>query len=272
MSELTDRSLMHLSPAAARLGHVFARPRTVAVGCVVALSALGWTYLGLVAADLPDAFAVLCRPVGGARNELLVLGMWCAMSLAMMLPSAGPMIFTYAEIADTAARKGEVIISPFILAAGYTIMWLGFSLVATAVHLSLSSATWPKADSPAAVLASGAVFIVAGLYQFSPLKQACLHQCQRPFPFFFTHWATTPAGVFRLGLMQGGYCLGCCWALMLVMLATGTMNVVWMAILGAVMTIEKMTATPRFAKAVGATLIAFGAVFMVSTLSGVWLD
>ena len=96
--------------------------------------------------------------------------------------------------------------------------------------------------APASGLFSGAIFIAAGVYQFTPLKHACLTQCQRPFPFFFAHWQTTASGVFRLGLTQGLYCLGCCWAMMLVMFAVGVMNVVWMAALGMVMTIEKIGA------------------------------
>ena len=107
-------------------------------------------------------------------------------------------------------------------------------------------------------LFSGAIFIGAGLYQFTSLKHACLTQCQRPFPFFFAHWQTTPRGVFRLGLQQGLYCLGCCWAMMLVMFAVGVMNVVWMAALGIVMTVEKMLSGPRFSQAVGVALIAIG--------------
>ena len=95
----------------------------------------------------------------------------------------------------------------------------------------------------AGALFSGALFVGAGLYQFSALKHACLTLCQRPFPFFFANWTTEPRGVFRLGLRQGLYCLGCCWAMMLVMFAVGAMNVVWMAALGIVMTVEKMTAT-----------------------------
>src|SRR5674536_190050 len=87
---------------------------------------------------------------------------------------------------------------------------------------------------------SGAIFIGAGVYQFSALKHACLTQCQSPFPFFFANWANTPRGVFRLGVKQGLYCLGCCWAMMLVMFAVGVMNVIWMAALGMVMTFEKI--------------------------------
>ena len=98
-------------------------------------------------------------------------------------------------------------------------------------------------------LFGGAIFLGAGLYQFSALKQACLTLCQRPFPFFFANWTTERSGVFRLGLRQGMLCLGCCWAMMLVMFAVGAMNVVWMAALGVLMTIEKLSTTARFSEA-----------------------
>jgi predicted metal-binding membrane protein len=119
------------------------------------------------------------------------------------------------------------------------------------------------------LLVSGAAFLAAGLYQFSRLKQACLAVCQRPFPFFFANWAVTRAGVFRLGLRQGLHCLGCCWALMLLMLATGMLNVVWMAMLGAIMTVEKMTTSPKFSRIVGLGLLAAGAACFVAFGIGV---
>ena len=111
-------------------------------------------------------------------------------------------------------------------------------------------------------LFSGAIFIAAGAYQFSALKHACLSQCQRPFPFLFANWATTPRGVFRLGIKQGLYCVGCCWAMMLVMFAVGVMNVIWMVALGIVMTIEKIGSGRRFSHAVGVGLIVAGVAFV----------
>jgi predicted metal-binding membrane protein len=186
------------------------------------------------------------------------------MTLAMMLPSTAPMILTYAEIADTAARKGEPIVSPFTLAAGYMLVWLGFAAAATILQFVFTrTALLDASTTPVSGLFSGALFITAGAYQFSTLKHACLTQCQRPFPFFFTHWASTPRGVFRLGLMQGLYCLGCCWAMMLLMFALGVMNVLWMAALGAVMTMEKIGTGKRFTHALGVMLIAAGVVFVL---------
>jgi len=276
MTEATGHELTHLSPAASRLGAVFARPKTLAVMCVVTLAALGWLTLGLLLSGMP-AFDALCRSLAvpngtwGAAGFALVALMWGAMTLAMMLPSAAPMILTYSEIADTAARKGEPIVSPFMIAAGYTAVWFGFALVATIVQLVLARAALLDAGMVSVSgLFSGAIFIAAGVYQFSELKHACLRQCQHPFPFFFAHWQTTPRGVFRLGVKQGLYCLGCCWAMMLVMFAVGVMNVLWMAALGMVMTIEKIGTGKRFTYAVGVALIAIGVVFVLSAFASHW--
>jgi predicted metal-binding membrane protein len=298
MAEAADRSLDFLSPAASRLGATFARPKRLAVLCVVALAGLGWFYLGLLIAHmggpaanlgpgmgaldlLPRAITLLCKPtfgialmpdnVWGPAGFALVALMWAAMTLAMMLPSAAPMILTYAEIADTAARKSQPVVSPFVLAAGYTAVWLGFAGFASIAQVALTRAALLDAGmASASGLFSGAILIAAGLYQFSALKHACLRQCQSPFPFFFANWQTTPRGVFRLGIRQGLFCLGCCWAMMAVMFSVGVMNVVWMAGLGIVMTIEKIGTGRRFTYAVGALAIVAGLVFIALALAAHW--
>lgn len=276
MTEAADRELTQLPPAAGRLGAAFARPKVLAAICVVALASLGWLALGLLFSGM-GAFEALCRPLAvsgtawGASGFAIVALMWGAMTLAMMLPSASPMILTYAEIADTAARKGERIVSPFMLAAGYTLVWLGFAAAATLAQFAFTrAALLDTGMASASGLFSGAIFIGAGVYQFSALKHACLTQCQNPFPFFFTNWATTPRGVFRLGVRQGLYCLGCCWAMMLVMFAVGLMNVIWMAALGVLMTFEKLGTGRRFTHSVGAALIAIGVAFVLAAFATHW--
>ena len=275
MSEATGHDLSHLPPAASRLGAAFARPKVLAAICVIGLAGLGWLALGLMVSGM-GAFEALCRPLAastawGASGFAIVALMWGAMTLAMMLPSAAPMILTYAEIADTAARKHERIVSPFLLTAGYTLVWLGFAALATLAQFVFTrAALLDTGMASASGLFSGAIFIGAGIYQFSALKHACLTQCQSPFPFFFANWATTARGVFRLGVKQGLYCLGCCWAMMLVMFSVGLMNVVWMAALGVLMTIEKIGAGRRFSHGVGAALIALGVAFVLSALAAHW--
>lgn len=266
-----QNSLDHLSAAETRLSTALARPKRIALGCIAALTALGWLALGLMSAGSADgswSFAALCRisSAGGFGELALSVPMWIAMTLVMMLPTAGPMILTYAEIADTAARKSEPVVSPLILTAGYMTVWFGFALVAATLQWVLASAGLLDGGS-ASMLLGGTIFLGAGLYQFSSLKQACLTLCQRPFPFFFSNWTTETRGVFRLGLRQGMTCLGCCWAMMLLMFAIGAMNVVWMAVLGVLMTIEKLSTTARFSEAVGFVFVAarFGMI-VVSVL------
>lgn len=263
----------------ARIAAVLSRPRFAALGCMVVLVAAGWAYL-LLAATLqapagPAGFLdAICRAtpagaVAGIEVAAIVGVMWVAMTLAMMLPTAGPMILTYAEIAETALRKGERIVSPYVLIAGYLAVWLAISILATSAQLGLMPlAAWPGATRLAGP-ASALLFLAAGLYQFSALKAACLHACQRPFSFFFLNWTDRPAGVFRLGLRQGLYCVGCCVAMMLLMFAAGTMNIVWMALLGLVMMIEKMTVGPFFSRALGIAFVAAGLALLAASVSDI---
>jgi predicted metal-binding membrane protein len=197
--------------------------------------------------------------------------MWCAMALAMMLPTAGPMIYTYAELAGTAARKGEAAVSPLVLAAGYIAVWFGAALGLASLQFAFSRlALLDPAMAPASPLFSGALFVAAGLYQFSPLKHACVTQCQHPLRFFFANWTAEPARVFVLGLRQGLYCLGCCWAMMLLMFAVGVMNVIWMVLLGTTMTIEKIGVTTRFSRALGVMFVLVGVVLIASVVAVQW--
>jgi len=279
MTETTGYQFTHLTPAEAGLGQIFARPKAIAAGCVIIIAGLGWFYLALLlAAPASSWFATvqaLCRTLPeGAWSfsaAAVTASMWSAMTLAMMLPSASPMILTYAEIAETAARKSERIVSPLVIAAGYASVWLVFSLLATVIQIVLTRAALLNTGiTSASGILAGAIFIGAGVYQFSALKHACLTHCQNPFPFFFTNWATTPGGVFRLGVEQGLYCLGCCWAMMMVMFAVGVMNVAWMAGLAAVMTIEKLLTGRRFAHGVGVALIVVGTGIAVSAFAAQW--
>jgi predicted metal-binding membrane protein len=126
------------------------------------------------------------------------------------------------------------------------------------------------AMATASPLFSGAVFVGAGAYQFSALKHACVTQCQHPFRFFFANWTAEAFGIFRLGLRQGLYCLGCCWAMMLLMFAVGVMNVIWMAALGAIMAIEKINTTARFSRALGTVFIMVGLAFIATSVVAHW--
>jgi predicted metal-binding membrane protein len=271
-------------PAAApmRQAGLATRPRLVAALAIMVLAAAGGIYLGLMVADAAEAgspggdlFAALCRAdfareISPGRFALVLL-MWCAMVLVMMVPTASPMVMTYAQIADTAARKGERVASPLVLIAAFTAVWFGFALAASVLQAALvAAALLDPSLRIAGGLLSAATFLAAGAYQFSALKHACLTRCRQPFPFFFANWTAQPIGVFRLGLRQGVYCVGCCWAMMLVMFAVGVMNVAWMAAVGVAMAIEKLGTGLRFTRMIGAVLLTIGVVVLAWSIAAHW--
>ena len=193
--------------------------------------------------------------------------MWLAMSAAMMLPTAAPMIRTYAEIADTAAARGEPVVHPAVLTAGYMSVWALAAVGFTLVQLAIGHVTGMSATGPVKGVIAGLILLCAGLYQFTSLKEACLTKCRNPFTTLFARWKTTARGVFRLGIEQGVWCLGCCWALMLIMLAVGSMNVVWMAALTLFTFLEKTGAGRVTTKAGGAIISVWGAALIWSALA-----
>jgi predicted metal-binding membrane protein len=205
----------------------------------------------------------LCGPgnfVSGMREWIAVAMLWHAMMLAMMLPAAIPMISAYLDIAEAARAKGLSVVAAPYLAAGYCAVWLAFSSAAAAVQLLIGQS--PRlilADRPAA----GAVLLMAGAYQFAPLKHACLKKCRAPMPYFLARWSERRTDVVRMGLEQGLLCLGCCFALMLLMMAAGAMNVIWMAGLTALVLLEKTLPHPRsVVYGSGAGLMAAGLLLL----------
>ncbi len=274
----------------ARLGE----PSVFAIAVVCALAAAGWAWMLLGAASLGDTdlgpgmgflefdrlgdTVALCVQALGLPSHgdhgtgivavAIAFSMWAAMSAAMMLPSAAPMIATYSEIVETAMRGGRKITSVLYLMAGYSVIWLGFSLMATFLQIFLfESGALTRGLLPVTPLIGAGALFLAGAYQFSSLKQACLTKCRKSFSFFFANWREHPSGIFGLGVRQGLACLGCCWALMLVMFATGLMNLVWMAILGIVMSLEKIVARPdALRRTTGVGLMAWGATLVALAL------
>jgi predicted metal-binding membrane protein len=180
------------------------------------------------------------------------------MSLAMMLPSAVPMISTYLDIADAAARSGQRVVRAGYLVTGYGAVWLAFAAAATCLQalIELTPALALANKTLAAVL-----LLVAGLYQFAPVKHACLAKCRAPMPYFLARWSDKSLAVLRMGVEQGTLCLMCCWALMLLMFAAGLMNVLWMAGLTLLVILEKTLPKPKSViYGSGAGLIAAGTI------------
>ncbi|MEP1206434.1 MAG: DUF2182 domain-containing protein [Rhizobiaceae bacterium] len=214
----------------------------------------------------------ICAPVapGGFTFGVFVstFFMWTAMSLAMMLPSAGAMIRTYADIADVAAQKGEEVVPLAVLVLGYLSVWAGFALAMSLFQLVLIGAGL-AADPvfPLQGVLAGSILIVAGAYQFSGLKDACLQKCRNPFSILFGRWSQSPAKIFKLGAEQGTYCLGCCWALMLVMLVVGTMNLAWMAFFTLFAILEKSGKGQVTSYLSGGILLLWGGILIIIALA-----
>jgi predicted metal-binding membrane protein len=236
------------------------RPRLFMALCLaVILSVSGLTLLVAAGASLDGLVSALCRPTANA-GLLQLLAMWMAMTLAMMIPSASPMISTYLDIAEAAAVKRVAIASPLVLAAGYAAVWVIFALAAAFAQWAVLKAGYAGVFQDRF---AGLVLIAAGAYQFTTLKHACLSKCRTPMPYFLAHWTDRPLGVFRMGLEQGMNCFGCCWALMGLSFVAGLMNLVWMGFLGAVMVLEKTLPQPKaLSYGLGLGLIGAG-IYMV---------
>jgi predicted metal-binding membrane protein len=237
-------------------------PRLIAWACLGAVTLLAWAFLFWRTGDSLIEF--LCTPyaVGeGTRDLLPVFGMWSAMVLAMMLPSAAPMISTYLDISEAAHAKGMTVVPVAVLAGGYTAAWLGFAAVASLLQLAASThglLGWPGV--------AGLLLILAGAYQFSTLKHACLTKCRNPMQYFLARWSDQPAQVFRQGLEQGMLCIGCCWAVMLLALIAGLMHPVWMAAAALLAILEKLLPQPK------ALIYGSGAGFIAAGLATLFLN
>jgi predicted metal-binding membrane protein len=218
-------------------------------------------------ADLPlpawaSAFASTCLTPSADGGILILWAMWALMATATMLPSAAPMIRTYCEIADTAAAGRQAVVHPLVLVGGYLTVWIAAALV----FATMTAVLGDGAGGSVSVVVAPAVLMIAGLYQFSRLKQACLDKCRNPFAILFARWSSKPSRVFRLGIEQGLWCLGCCWALMLVMFAVGVMNIFWMALTGLFAVIEKQWDSPIASRLAGAILLVWAALLTVVSL------
>ncbi|MBS0393279.1 MAG: DUF2182 domain-containing protein [Proteobacteria bacterium] len=239
--------------------HLLARPALVVGTSLVALAALAWWQLltGGGSAGLHHALHAAPR-AWGTDEALVALAMWHLMAVAMMLPTAAPAILAFADISRHGGGSAAARLAAFVL--GYLAAWSLFSVGATIAQWALTSATvrMPALQAHAG-LAAGALLLLAGGYQFSALKDRCLSECRSPLAFFLAHWRDGTMAAGRLGLRHGLHCVGCCWALMALMLAAGAMNLAWTAALTVLMLAEKTLPAGRLvARAAGVALICGG--------------
>ncbi|HLG49256.1 MAG TPA: DUF2182 domain-containing protein [Reyranella sp.] len=241
------------------------RQRVVIVAALATVAALAWLYLFLDAADMTAAMAGMDRtmamPPRAAIELVLLFAMWWVMMVGMMLPGVAPVILTFATVNRNRQARGEPYVPAALFAAGYLLAWGGFSLVATLAQEALERAALlsPMDMTTNNRLLGGLLFVAAGLYQFTPIKLACLQSCRSPLDFVLNHWRDGAGGALRMGLTHGVHCLGCCWVLMLLLFVGGVMNLLWIAVLAIVVLIEKLSTGPWIGRAGGVLLIAYGA-------------
>ena len=209
------------------------------------------------------ASAWMMTPAWDVRHVLLLWAMWAVMMAGMMLPSASPTLLLYGAAARRRSGAGAAR-QIYALATGYLVVWTLFSVLATVVQRLLAVflivSPMMELTSPTA---AATVLLVAGAYQLTPFKRACLQRCQSPLGFLMRHWRTGVTGAFRMGLEHGTYCLGCCWALMLLLFVGGVMNLAVIAALTAFVAFEKLGPFGTQSARVSGALLMAVAVWML---------
>ena len=202
-------------------------------------------------------------PVWGFIDFALVFVMWAIMMVAMMLPSAIPMVFAFSRVCQQ--RKTTIYRPTVVFVLAYLSAWFGFSIVLTLLQWQMHELAWlsPMMENKNSLLAS-VILILAGVYQFLPLKKACLKQCRTPMGFLLNEWQEGYKGTYQMGLKHGAACVGCCWAQMLIMFAVGVMNLLGMAFVTLIVIVEKLAPadTAMISRTCGFAFILWGLYFL----------
>jgi predicted metal-binding membrane protein len=237
--------------------------RAPLVALLILLPLVCWSWIVVMARDMygpmTGASAWMMTPVWDAPHLVLLWAMWAVMMIGMMLPAAAPMILLAGAAAGPKASSDAS--HPYLLAAGYVAVWALFSVAATALQWWLTRTLVVNPMMEISSRRAGAVLlIVAGVYQWTPWKHACLTACQSPLAFLMRGWRSGGWGAFRMGVRHGSYCVGCCWALMLLLFAGGVMNLAVIAGLTVFVAFEKLAPLgPATARASGAALLLLAA-------------
>ena len=236
--------------------------RAATLVLLVLLPLVCWLWIVVMARDMygpmTGASAWMMTATWDLPHLLLLWAMWVVMMAGMMLPSAAPTLLLYAMMARSAgdAAAGRI----YALATGYLAVWSLFSVAATVLQRGLASLLILSPMMEVTRPAAGATLLVlAGVYQLMPLKHACLRTCQSPFGFLMSRWRAGRSGAFKMGMEHGAYCVGCCWALMLVLFAGGVMNLMVIAALTVFVAFEKLSSFGvRATRVSGVLLVAAG--------------
>jgi len=249
--------------------------RAVVSGALVVVIAAAWAYLwlgagvGIKMMDVGGRQMMAMPPAWSGPYAALIFGMWVVMMMAMMLPSAAPTILLVTALAwDRLGNSNLVPFTAMLFASGYLLVWCAFSLAATLLQRGLGEAGL-LSDTMAlgsAILAS-TVLIAAGVYQWTPLKDACLRHCRSPTQFLVRHWRRGAAGTFWTGVRHGLFCLGCCWMLMALLFVGGMMSIAWIGAIALFVLLEKTVPWgDRMSRLGGVLLFVWGVIGLVQMI------
>ena len=245
------------------------RDRFIIIGGIVVITILAWVWLGNMALEMPSGHMMSMASINPwASSELYsMLVMWVIMMVGMMLPSATPMILIYTRAVQKKDGAADAKMLSGIFITGYLLIWAFFSVIATLLQAGLQDLNLISTmlESNSHTLA-GTLFIMAGLYQITPLKRACLNGCRSPLNFILNSWRSGPKGGLLMGLEHGLLCLGCCWMIMLLLFAVGVMNLFWVALLAVLVLIEKAFPRGEWTARVGGISMLCAGVYFFSRL------
>jgi predicted metal-binding membrane protein len=263
---------------------VLRRDRVIVASALAAVIAIAWIWVVLGAgtgmstlgmtrrSGMPDITGMLMEPATWSFGyAALMFAMWWVMMAAMMLLSAAPMLLLFAQ----ATRKARAHDRPYaptgIFAAGYLAAWGGFSVLATALQWAFEQlGLLSRMMVATSYWLGGAILILAGLWQLTPIKGVCLRHCRSPLSFLVGSWRPGRFGALRMGLEHGSYCLGCCWFLMGLLFFGGIMNLFWIAGLAAYVLLEKTIPMGHwFGRLIGIAAVACGVLMLVNAVAGV---
>ena len=272
--------------AAGVLSTLLRADRAIVLSGLVAVTLIAWAYLLLGAgADMGTATGgtvmpgmampgmampgmAMSTPQWTLGYAAIIFVMWAVMMVAMMLPGAAPTILLVAALSRQREAGGRGTLAAGaagFFAAGYLLVWAAFSLLATTLQWALSDAGMLSPTMATTNrIAAGGVLIAAGVYQWTPLKDACLNHCRSPLSVLLNHWRPGLLGALRSGVTNGFYCLGCCWVLMALLFVGGIMNLAWIAGIALLVLVEKTLPwgvwTGRLA---GAVLVLWGGLALM---------
>jgi predicted metal-binding membrane protein len=268
----------------AAINAVLRRDRTIVLSVIVAVTALAWAYVLWLAANMDmgmgssmgtsmgntmSGMGAMLKPAFRPWSVIdfaYMFVMWAVMMVGMMMPSVTPMVLLYANVGRKAAENGRPLAATGWFVAGYLLAWTAFSLAATVAQWQLSRlALLTPMMSSASDLFGGLLLVAVGLYQWSPLKDACLTHCQSPLGFLISRggFSASPWGSLRLGAEHGSLCVGCCWVLMALLFVGGVMNLLWIASLTIFVLLEKIIPTGRLVPRLAGAAMAAAGIFLL---------